>query len=161
MYLYRVHPQRQKGLIVLYTHRAKPVTNSTRNIQLCTVQGVYSACTVHLTVCKETEREKEREREGKRVYVLFSEKLFYPTHAINQLQTKQPLSNRDVLLPPSCWCTNTLNAHPLNVRRRHTLSHTPLRFSYSRVFLLSPSVPGGLNQMRQERKAMREKESFS
>lgn len=70
------------------------------------------------------------------MYVLFPEKLFYPTHTINQLQTKQPLSNKDVLLPPYCWCTHTLNTHTLNFRRRHTdtLSRTPLRFLYSRGF---------------------------
>lgn len=120
---------------------------------LDTAQVAYSACTVHFFCLRVHARQRKRER--KRVYVLFPEKRFYPTHTINQLQAKQPLSNKDVLLPPPCWHT-----HTRNFRCRHTLSHTPLGFSYSRVFCLSPSVPGGLNEMRQKRKAVREKGVF-
>lgn len=88
--------------------------------------------------------------------MLFPEKHFYPTHTINQLQTKQPLSNKDVLLPPSCWHTHT---RTLQTNLRHTLSHTPLGFSYSRVFCLSPSVPGGLksNEAEEEGSERRER----
>lgn len=129
-----------------FAQSALLATNSTRNMQLYPVQAAYSVCTTHSVLCTcKTERQRER------VYVLFPEKLFYPTHTINQSQTKQPLSNKDVLLPPPCW---------------HTYTHTQLQmlthsFTYTiRVFCLSPSVPGGLNEMRQKRTAVREKESF-
>lgn len=66
---------------------------------------------VFVCLCK-----TEREGEGEPMYVLFSEKNFYPTHTINQLQTKQPLSSKAVLLPYS---------HPFaEAHSTHTRTHT-------------------------------------
>lgn len=107
LYFFKVHIQQSFAETVLLA------TNSTRNLQLHTIQVAYSACGELLFVCTcKMEREEERER----VYVLFPEKLLYPTRTINQLQAKQPLPNNDVLLYHPLAGTHT------HIHTKHTTS---------------------------------------
>lgn len=101
---------------------------------------------------------RRRERNRKRLYVLFLEKRFYPTHTINQLQTST-FKQRCSYSHPLAGTHTQTNTH--NFRCRHTLSHKPLGFSYSRVFCLSPSVPGGLSEMKQKRKGSERRRTLS
>ncbi len=103
MYFCREQPQRKKSIIVPYFFKVQVLLTLhclQQTLQeKCSytrykwpIQHVWSIC-----LCEHARR---RQNARKRVYVLFQEKHFYPTCTINQLQTKQPLSNKDVLLPP-------------------------------------------------------------
>ena len=87
---------------------------------------------------------------------------FFPEKRFLSYTYNKSIANKTTTFKQRCLTHTPLLAHTHkhDFRCRHTLLRTPLGFSYSRVFCLSPSVPGGPNEMRQKRKAVREKESF-